>query len=868
MLAADEWRALMRDALARHDWEEVLLAATPILAVERSPDAGLDEVSMAFGKAASCVWKGLPESANAAWELLKHCRLASMRHVACCGVGVALGALVFATDAKLKQQLLLFQDDLHLIEPFLARVQALSSCGPNLVVMPDNEQLLQADAALTDEESIVLLDVSRAGLTQSQSGAACALHAQLSMGSAVHFCPRTVEVWVMVVCAHGTPWESDRTALHELLKPPSNVPSAAAEGVTLQPVLRVTEGGCGSGIPIYLSAWAHTRLCEPVRLSRWTAEGSSKKCRADGITTAQAAVLFAEVCCTCDGPAEAVIVWTEVEAAQGVWISRACRLASPDCDNSQRRPVAGSTEDGTRSGSHQSRLAGRSADSPREQCRIPSADREPQLAFPVAPLAVERGSRLVVVAEHGACGVQIRRLEPASPPGQSRGPSSKVGCVDGDSGIGGVAGGVGGVGGVGDVGGVGGVGSIGGAGGVGDVGGAGGAGRVGGELDLSGSLPAWTAFMLNDMERARKYDEALRRAMRLHARTRTHVTVVDLGAGAGLLSLLAAHAAAAAGLNADIYAVEREPQLAALCRAVFEANHTSVGIHLHVIEADSTAVSVQALPEKPGESRAIGVDGGRLPERAHVLVSEVLGDEALAEGALPSLRHATATLLHRTCGVAIPSQFTLCAAVVALPANVDRAATLCPEMAHLGGGLLSSLTLGRAGVDLRSARMDAPRATGGAPPREDEACASPSAGAASEPPAADLAAAARAHAPPPTMLTDGVDLCTISLARPPPAPPPGHPLVVGEASAALRSGMQDCTPSAVVSWFTLTLFDDVTLSSSPDSSTHWRQVAHLVPLPHRQPLAELAAADAGGRPAAVRLRYIVHEEESWVRLII
>ena len=48
--------------------------------------------------------------------------------------------------------------------------------------------------------------------------------------------------------------------------------------------------------------------------------------------------------------------------------------------------------------------------------------------------------------------------------------------------------------------------------------------------------------------------------------------MLDLGAGCGLLSLLAARAAADAGLHATVYAVERHAGLAALAVSTLESN--------------------------------------------------------------------------------------------------------------------------------------------------------------------------------------------------------------------------------------------------------------------------------------------------------
>ena len=86
--------------------------------------------------------------------------------------------------------------------------------------------------------------------------------------------------------------------------------------------------------------------------------------------------------------------------------------------------------------------------------------------------------------------------------------------------------------------------------------------------------------------------------------------IVDLGAGCGLLSLLAARAAAACGARARVLAVERERPVAEMAREIFGANRQALpdGVTLQVIEADSGALCL----------------GGALPRRADIVVSEVL----------------------------------------------------------------------------------------------------------------------------------------------------------------------------------------------------------------------------------------------------
>ena len=213
------------------------------------------------------------------------------------------------------------------------------------------------------------------------------------------------------------------------------------------------------------------------------------------------------------------------------------------------------------------------------------------------------------------------------------------------------------------------------------------------------------------------------------------MSVLDIGAGVGLLSVLAARAAAAAGLAADVYAVERDAHLAELCGATVAANRASFPrtVNIHVIRAEATDVSVAVEAaaaaagdgarartptgqlERSGADRACAHGrrhGGRhggplgtavlphpirsdpsaavLPERVHVLVHEIFGDDALAEGLLPTLRHAVAALLAPS-GVLVPSRLTFHAALATAPPCAEASAALGDEHAQVGRGLLGLL---------------------------------------------------------------------------------------------------------------------------------------------------------------------------------
>ena len=105
------------------------------------------------------------------------------------------------------------------------------------------------------------------------------------------------------------------------------------------------------------------------------------------------------------------------------------------------------------------------------------------------------------------------------------------------------------------------------------------------------------------------------------------------------------------------------------------------------------------------------------------MVSEVLGDDPLAEGVLPALHHARTHLLARG-GAMLPSAVAVVAALVTLPAAADLA-TLRPAVGGLHGGPLRLLEPGRVGADLRQHGASAPASAAAA--AAAAAAASPSA---------------------------------------------------------------------------------------------------------------------------------------------
>ena len=140
------------------------------------------------------------------------------------------------------------------------------------------------------------------------------------------------------------------------------------------------------------------------------------------------------------------------------------------------------------------------------------------------------------------------------------------------------------------------------------------------------------AFLVGDPRRMRAYAEAIEKVVRPGS------VVVDLGAGGGVLSVLAAKAGAR-----RVYAIEAVPLGSVVADA---ARRSGVGDTITFIHGLSTAVT--------------------LPERADVIVSDLHGVLPLFRRHLPSIVDARARWL-RDGGALIPQRESLHAALVAAP---------------------------------------------------------------------------------------------------------------------------------------------------------------------------------------------------------
>ena len=130
------------------------------------------------------------------------------------------------------------------------------------------------------------------------------------------------------------------------------------------------------------------------------------------------------------------------------------------------------------------------------------------------------------------------------------------------------------------------------------------------------SVPRWHFNMLRDEPRNAAFDAAIRRAVT----PGTHV--LDIGAGSGLLSLMAARAGAG-----RVVACEENPAIADVATRIIAAN--GYGERIRVVTGNSTDLEMEA----------------DLEGRADVIVSEIVSNNLLAEGVLKTLADASTRLL-------------------------------------------------------------------------------------------------------------------------------------------------------------------------------------------------------------------------------
>src|SRR5690606_15727664 len=153
--------------------------------------------------------------------------------------------------------------------------------------------------------------------------------------------------------------------------------------------------------------------------------------------------------------------------------------------------------------------------------------------------------------------------------------------------------------------------------------------------------------MLNDSLRVQRYFEGLRRVVR------PSDVVVDIGTGTGVLAIAAAMAGAR-----HVYAIEASG-IGRLAKEVFEAN--GLGDRITLVPGWSTQVD--------------------LPERADVLVSEIIGNEPLGEHVIEVTRDAIARHLVPDARL-IPSRVRVMGLAVTIPPEELARRTFTQEAAE------------------------------------------------------------------------------------------------------------------------------------------------------------------------------------------
>jgi tetratricopeptide (TPR) repeat protein len=132
-------------------------------------------------------------------------------------------------------------------------------------------------------------------------------------------------------------------------------------------------------------------------------------------------------------------------------------------------------------------------------------------------------------------------------------------------------------------------------------------------------VPFWHVAMMNDVRRNDAFEAAICRAIKIRG---TDAQILDIGAGSGLLSMMAARAGAE-----SITTCESVPVIARTAEAIIADNGYSDRIKL--VAKPSTALSV----------------GKDLETKADILISEILSSDLLAENVLSTFEDARRRLI-------------------------------------------------------------------------------------------------------------------------------------------------------------------------------------------------------------------------------
>lgn len=161
-------------------------------------------------------------------------------------------------------------------------------------------------------------------------------------------------------------------------------------------------------------------------------------------------------------------------------------------------------------------------------------------------------------------------------------------------------------------------------------------------------LDQWHFRMLNDRRRNQAYKVAIARLIQQGFNEDGSAVILDIGAGTGLLSMLAAQEAPS-NKRIQIFACEQFATLSDVSRHVIDANKMENCIH--VVQKHSSQVQI----------------GSDLPAKASLIVTEIMDAGFYGEGIVPTLLDAHQRLLDPNAGKIIPSKAKLFAVAIESP---------------------------------------------------------------------------------------------------------------------------------------------------------------------------------------------------------
>ncbi|XP_065054934.1 protein arginine N-methyltransferase 7-like isoform X1 [Rhopilema esculentum] len=138
------------------------------------------------------------------------------------------------------------------------------------------------------------------------------------------------------------------------------------------------------------------------------------------------------------------------------------------------------------------------------------------------------------------------------------------------------------------------------------------------------------AGMLHDVERNKKYHEAIKKTIHKIKEAGHASHVLDIGTGSGILAMMAASCGAQSVTACEVFR-----PMAKIANNVVERNELQSKIK--IVDKRSTEMLV-------GKEKD-------LMERANILVTEIFDSELIGEGVLPTLKHAKEHLLTEDCKV-------------------------------------------------------------------------------------------------------------------------------------------------------------------------------------------------------------------------